>query len=45
MNPTFKEYAGRFKALSKQSFRERRAKGTEPDDIFSFILAGNKDGE
>ncbi|KIW97748.1 uncharacterized protein Z519_01332 [Cladophialophora bantiana CBS 173.52] len=44
MNKDFKEYAGRFKALSKQSYKERRAKGTVPNDIFTHILAGNKDG-
>ncbi|KAJ9606262.1 hypothetical protein H2200_009223 [Cladophialophora chaetospira] len=44
MNPTFKQYAGRFKSLSSKAFKERRAKGTEPDDIFTHIIAGNKDG-
>ena len=44
MNLTFKQYVGRFKNLSKDSFHERRIKGTEPDDIFTHIIAGNKDG-
>ncbi|RVX71025.1 hypothetical protein B0A52_03390 [Exophiala mesophila] len=45
MDPTFKSLAGKFKALSKASFTERRAKNTEPDDIFTHILSGNKDGQ
>ncbi|OAP62019.1 hypothetical protein AYL99_04222 [Fonsecaea erecta] len=44
MNKEFKENAGRFRALSKQSYKERLAKGTEPNDIFTHILAGDKDG-
>jgi len=40
----FKQNAAQFKALSKASFVERRAKGTDPDDIFTHILAGTKEG-
>jgi hypothetical protein len=40
----FKENAAQFKALSKASFVERRAKGTAPDDIFTFILGETKEG-
>jgi hypothetical protein len=39
------ENVQKFRALSKRSFQERMAKGTEPDDIFTHILAGDKDGK
>jgi cytochrome P450 len=40
MNKDLQENVQKFRALSKKSFQERMAKGTEPDDIFTHILAG-----
>ena len=45
MNKDVQENVEKFRALSKRSFQERMAKGTEPDDIFTHILAGeDKEG-
>ncbi|KAJ9625987.1 hypothetical protein H2204_010286 [Knufia peltigerae] len=44
VDPEFRKKAQKFTTLSKAIFDERKAKGTEPNDIFSYILASDKDG-
>jgi hypothetical protein len=40
-----KEEAYKFKVLGSKQYRERRAPGTEPNDLFSHLIAGNKNGQ
>lgn len=40
-----KAEAYKFKLLGEKQYQERRAQGTEPNDLFSHLIAGNKQGQ
>lgn len=37
--------AQKFKKISQNQYAERRARGTEPNDLFSHLIEGNKNGQ
>lgn len=34
-----------FKEISQKQYAERRVRGTEPNDLFSHLIEGNKHGQ